>query len=86
MVLNWPISVISHNLAYILAMEISSIFFSVFKERSLDSVKARCSFIRELPGLILERRKRLQKQVPGAENWVFDDRTKALNRLKWKLK
>jgi len=83
---NWPISVILHNLADIMAMEISSIFFSVFKERSLDSVKARCAFIRELPMLMLERRRRLRKRVPGAEKWVFDDRTRALNRLKWKLK
>lgn len=83
---NWPASAILRNLLYILFMDAVSVFISSYKEKSLNSLKARISFILELPVLFWERKKKLRGQVPGAEKWIFDDRAKALKRLKWKFR
>ena len=83
---NWPASAILRNFSYILFLDVASVFISSYRERSLNSLKARISFILELPILFLERKKILRGRVPGAENWIFDDRAKALKRLKWKFR
>ncbi len=83
--MNWPVRIILRNFFEILLTDIPSILLSVVKERSMRSILARGSFIVSLPRLLSMRHKRLKGRVPGAERWIFDDRSRALERLGWKL-
>lgn len=83
--MNWPARTIATNFGKIIAMDAAGLLFGLFRERSLSAIKARVSFLLRFPRLLSKRRRRLKGRAPGAEKWLFDDKSHALKRLEWKL-